>query len=330
MPGSQCKSIASGLLLLPINAQSIIIAAMKIHRFDLPELQAGGCQAELAQACGDCGFFYLGNHGLDRQLRDDVLQSAGRFFELPGSAKESIGRSYHNPFGYYDRELTKNRRDQKEIFDFTNPEGVEDSPFGGMNQWPEKPAGFRETMESYFGFCTELSATLLRLIGNAFVLPADPLAAAHKEHSSFARLNYYPVVDSRTQLLGIHPHSDAGTLAVLLQDENPGLDMDVDGRWESVPPAGDALVINMGDMLTVWSNDRIHAPVHRVRPSTRVPRISLPYFYNPGYATRIQPLSEGPPRYRPFTWAEFRRRRADGDFGDYGSEVQIGDYRRQT
>ena len=301
---------------------------MKFHRFDLTDLQAGKQRTELIQACSKSGFFYLDNHGLEPTVRSDILQSSERFFALPSATKQSIGRSYDNPFGYYDKELTKNRRDQKEIFDFTDPLGVEDSPFGGINQWTAEPEGFQEKMESYFAFSTELSATLLQVIADTFNLPVEALAQAHEKHSSFARLNYYPIVDLDTELLGIHPHSDAGTLTVLLQDENPGLDMYVDGRWESVPPAGDALVINMGDMLTVWSNDRIHAPIHRVRPSTRVPRISLPNFYNPSYATCIEPLTGNPPHYRPFTWAEFRRRRADGDFGDYGSEVQIGDYRQ--
>lgn len=299
-----------------------------IHSFDLTELHKGQRRTELTKACTQTGFFYLSGHGLDRRSTAELLQSASQFFALPRLAKESISRSFDNPFGYYDRELTKNRHDQKEIFDFTNPRGVEDSPFGGQNQWPKEPVSFRGIMERYFDWCTDLSATLLRIIAEAFELPHEALGLAHRNHSSFARLNYYPVVEPGTESLGIHPHSDAGSLTILLQDDNPGLDMEVDGKWKSVPPADDALVINMGDMLSVWSNDRIRAPVHRVRPSTRVPRISLPYFYNPSYATCIEPLSGNPPHYRPFTWAEFRRRRADGDFGDYGSEVQIGDYRK--
>jgi isopenicillin N synthase-like dioxygenase len=298
-----------------------------IHRVDFSRLLRGEQRTELINACTQNGFFYLENHGLDEALHRQVMDLGKQFFASASANKEGIRRSYDNPFGYYDKELTKNRHDQKEIFDFTHPAGVDGSPFGGINQWPSEPAEFRDTMERYFRFCTKLSAALLESIADALELPSVTLADAHSAHSSFARLNYYPVVPAETDLLGIHPHSDAGSLTVLLQDDNPGLDMLLGGEWVSVPPAGEALVINMGDMLTVWSNDRIHAPIHRVRPSTEVPRISLPYFYNPSYRAVVEPLTEGPAHYKPFTWAEFRRKRAEGDFSDYGSEVQISDYR---
>jgi isopenicillin N synthase-like dioxygenase len=85
-------------------------------------------------------------------------------------------------------------------------------------------------------------------------------------------------------------------------------------------------------MVQVWSNDRYRAPVHRVLAMDRVERLSLPFFFNPSYRTTVAPLAglvdaARPARYTPISWAEFRRRRADGDFADYGAEVQISDYR---
>ena len=58
----------------------------------------------------------------------------------------------------------------------------------------------------------------------------------------------------------------------------------------------------------------------------RADRLSIPYFYNPSYDVDVAPLV-GEPAYRPLNWGEFRRRRADGDFADYGTEVQIGEWR---
>jgi isopenicillin N synthase-like dioxygenase len=85
-------------------------------------------------------------------------------------------------------------------------------------------------------------------------------------------------------------------------------------------------------MMQVWSNDLYAAPVHRVLAMDSVARISLPHFCNPAYEAMIAPLDSvvgpgRPARYRPIPWGEFRRRRADGDFADYGAEVQISDYR---
>ena len=70
--------------------------------------------------------------------------------------------------------------------------------------------------------------------------------------------------------------------------------------------------------------------MHRVRPVTDRPRYSVPFFFNPAYGTDVAPLvaaGSGPPRYRTVNWGEFRQARTDGDFADYGREIQIADFR---
>lgn len=126
--------------------------------------------------------------------------------------------------------------------------------------------------------------------------------------------------------LGIHHHTDAGALTVLLQDGIGGLQVFHEGFWHDVTAVTGAFTINIGDMTQVWSNDLYRAPVHRVLAMDRRERISIPYFYNPSYDTIVAPLTRDP-RYAPIPWGEFRRARADGDFADYGAEVQISDYR---
>jgi len=121
-------------------------------------------------------------------------------------------------------------------------------------------------------------------------------------------------------------------LTLLLQDEVGGLQVEHDGEWIDVSPTPGALVVNTGDMMQVWSNDRYRAAVHRVAPRERASRMSLPYFFNPSYDTDYAPLdgsivAGGAPNYRSINWGEFRQARADGDFADYGAEVQIADFR---
>jgi isopenicillin N synthase-like dioxygenase len=146
------------------------------------------------------------------------------------------------------------------------------------------------------------------------------------------RLNHYPAGDplaaelGTVADLGIHHHTDAGALTVLLQDGVSGLQVYREGQWHDVEPTADAFTINIGDMMQVWSNDHYQAPQHRVLGMDRDERISIPFFYNPAYAAEIRPLVE-PARYKPLNWGEFRRRRADGDFAYYGTEVQIGEWR---
>ena len=132
--------------------------------------------------------------------------------------------------------------------------------------------------------------------------------------------------------MGVHHHTDAGILTVLLQDDVPGLQVRRGGRWYGVPPIRGALVINLADMLQMLSNDIYRAPLHRVLASTGRDRYSVPFFYNPAYDADCGPLQAlvtpaRAARYRPVNWGEFRKRRADGDFADYGHEVQITDYR---
>ncbi len=89
-------------------------------------------------------------------------------------------------------------------------------------------------------------------------------------------------------------------------------------------------MINVGDMMQVWSNDRFAAALHRVRPIRGRARYSIPFFFNPSYATDYAPLPsvvEDGSKYRTMNWGDFRRARTDGDFGDYGKEIQIEDFR---
>jgi len=84
--------------------------------------------------------------------------------------------------------------------------------------------------------------------------------------------------------------------------------------------------------MQVWSNDSYQAAVHRVLPMESTDRYSIPFFFNPAAATEVSPLpsvvsDERPARYRPVNWAEFRGRRTDGDYADYGPEVQISQFR---
>ena len=102
--------------------------------------------------------------------------------------------------------------------------------------------------------------------------------------------------------------------------------------WVDVTPVAGTLTINIGDMLQVWSNDRYRAPLHRVRASSEIARYSAAYFCNPDYNTVVAPLcpaesAADAAHYQPISWAEFRRLRALGDYGDYGEEVQISHFR---
>ncbi len=304
---------------------------------------------QISEACSRWGFFYALHHGISDELIQRVWRQTHHFFSLPRQEKLKILRSKENPRGYYDRELTKNTRDLKEVFDFgrvPHPELPDDHAanrdrINGYNRWPDL-AGFKSTMEEYFNACESLGLRLLELFCLGMGSPAHAMRTEFEpDHTSFIRLNYYPLEDpletevtAQVTALGdmaLQHHSDAGALTILLQDEVGGLQVHAGGRWWDVEPIPGTLVINTADMMQVWSNDRYRAPLHRVLPIKDQPRYSIPFFFNPSYATDCAPLEslldKEDAHYRPINWGTFRQLRTDGDYADYGKEVQLGEYR---
>jgi len=295
---------------------------------------------DIAQACQNWGFFQVINHGIDTILIENVWDQTRAMFALPSEEKMSILRSKDNPWGFYPNELTKNQRDKKEVFDFTR-EGV-DPIYGQSNRWLANQETFKSTMQEYFDACTGLSLTLLEAFCIGLDLPPDHMRGDFaNNHTGFMRLNYYPLEDPMAGLdmehqpvadLGIHHHTDAGALTVLLQDDVGGLQIRHDGKWIPVDPVPGTVVVNTGDIVQVWSNDQYTAPLHRVVASRGRDRYSLPYFFNPRYSCDYSPvpglLSEPEKaRYSPINWGHFRRERQHGDYGNYGEEIQISDFR---
>lgn len=299
--------------------------------------EGDGVVDRIGRACAEWGFFQVVGHGVDPALIATAMAETRAFFALPRPTKRALSRSRDNPWGYYDRELTKNVRDKKEIFDI-GPERAGEGPFAGGTPWPTERPHFQPALRAYFSACEAVSARLMESVSRSLGAPRDEMRRAFEPtHTSFLRLNFYPVRDPLDDEqaggadLGIHHHTDAGALTLLLQDEVSGLQVYRDGAWYIVKPVADAFVVNIGDMVQVWSNDLYSAPIHRVLAMEDQDRFSLPFFYNPSYEAVVAPLEaalgRSGPHYSGIPWGEYRRRRADGDFADYGAEVQISDYR---
>lgn len=301
---------------------------------DIAELESPSALDAIDRACREWGFFQVQNHGIDTSIMENLFAAAKVFFSQPTEVKRAILRTKRNPWGFYDQELTKNTLDWKQVFDF----GPADDD-GLVPQWPEGMPAFEPAVRAYYDSCESLAFRLLGALSiNLGVRPDDLAKDFRGRHTSFVRLNFYPKYPADApeaaagRPLGVNRHSDAGALTILLQDDQPGLEVFRDGEWHLVQPTEGALVINIGDMAQVWSNDRYKAALHRVITNTDKDRYSAPYFFNPAWETDYAPLPTtvdhaNPPRYRPINWREFRNLRHAGDFADYGSEVQISDYR---
>ncbi|MEP4485598.1 MAG: 2OG-Fe(II) oxygenase family protein [Halioglobus sp.] len=286
----------------------------------------------LNAACRDWGFFALTDHGIDPTVIEAALGASALFFQQPLEEKNKIRRSASNCWGYNDAELTKNKRDWKEVLDI-GP-AINEGPLkGAIPQWPSSP-DVRSTLSLLADKMHQTALSLVNEIATSLNAQIE-LDEAFKNHSSFLRLNFYPPCANPTSdssgflpvdgELGISHHTDAGAVTILIQDGMPGLQIYHNGHWVDAKSERGTVLVNIGDIVQVWSNGYYQAPLHRVLASSQYSRFSIPYFLNPAYTYNYAPLS-GSPRYRSINWGEFRAQRSAGDYADLGAEIQISDF----
>ncbi|HEY5663802.1 MAG TPA: 2OG-Fe(II) oxygenase family protein [Ilumatobacter sp.] len=291
------------------------------------------------EACRDHGFFLLAGHGCD-ELIARTFAEGERFFAAPHAVRDAIRRDAQNPLGFNDRELTKRRRDHKQVFDFTDPEAT-----AGLraNRWPDGLGdSYRTTLTEFFTTFSDLAARTVELVLEALGVPAADRPPYRGDRAASAvRINRYTVGDpvpdgERVGLADLGPtalghHTDPGVLTLLLQDSVGGLQAESASRgWIDVAPRPGTVVVNLGDVMQVWSNDRYRAAVHRVVTMTTTSRMSIPYFFNPARVATIAPipaLAADQPRYRAFTWREFMGARNADNYADAGADdTQVSDF----
>ncbi|XP_062019198.1 protein DMR6-LIKE OXYGENASE 2-like [Rosa rugosa] len=303
-----------------------------------------GVVREIGNACKEWGFFQVINHGVPLEKLQRIQAAARKLFAQPLEDKRKIRRDERNALGYFDTESTKNIRDWKEVFDFSmedttlvpaspDPEDKEEATW--TNQWPEYPPELREACEEYTQEVEKLALKLLGLIARSLGLPENRFNSYFKDQSTRIRLNHYPPCPSPQLALGVGRHKDGGALTVLAQDEVGGLEVKrkTDGEWIRVKPTPNAYIINVGDIMQVWSNDRYESVEHRVMVDSDKERFSIPFFFNPAHYTLVKPVEElideqNPAKYRPYSWGKFMTHRRLSNFKKLGVDnIQIYDFR---
>src|SRR5688572_8889939 len=132
-------------------------------------------------ACREWGAFQLVGHGIDLRLLAALRRQMHAFFAQPSATKRAISRTAANPWGFFDRELTRHTRDWKQIYDYGPADGAELAP-----QWPAALPAFQPIIREFYEVCDVLALRLLRVISRNLGMPADHLDANfHPEHTSF-------------------------------------------------------------------------------------------------------------------------------------------------
>lgn len=278
---------------------------------------------QIDTACRNWGFFYITGHGIPPERIDALLAAAKAFFALPEAEKLKIDitrTAHHRGYGAIATEQLDPTQpsDLKETFDMgfhmaaDHPEVLAGKPLRGPNRHPDLP-GWAALMEQHYADMQALAQTLLRAIALALGIERDFFDARFAEPISVFRMIHYPprhTARSADQP-GAGAHTDYGCVTLLYQDDAGGLQVrNVNGEWIDAPPIPGSFVVNIGDMMARWSNDRYTSTPHRVISPLGVHRYSMPFFAEPHPDTEISCLpncssADNPPKYPPVTSAEY-------------------------
>jgi isopenicillin N synthase-like dioxygenase len=287
--------------------------------------------AEVDEACRRLGFLAVVGHDVPEQVRAEAFVASRSFFDLPLESRLRVVMPEPGyPYGYHpfraealEHSIGGNTPpDLKETFNI-GPIDPPPRPLAEMsdpderavyapNRWPDEfLPGFRPALEAYYRSMSSLASQLLAVFGTALGLGGTYFEPFVDRHGSALRLAHYPALDVGSGAgpapgqLRAGAHTDYGTLTVLATDDEPGLQVqDPSGSWIDVPHVEGAFVVNLGDLMARWTNDRWRSTMHRVV----VPadggcrrRITMPFFHNANWDARIECIvAPGEaPRYRP-------------------------------
>ncbi len=291
--------------------------------------------SRIGQACRDSGFFYIVGHGVDEGLQRRLEDLSRRFFAQDLEAKLQIrmalgGKAWRGYFPVGD-ELTSGQPDLKEGLYFGAELGPDDPrvragiPLHGPNLFPPNLPAFRDTVLDYVAALTRLGHTLMA--GLALSLGLEPSYFADRYTADplvLFRIFHYPpapATPGQAPPWGVGEHTDYGVLTILKQDEAGGLQVKSKTRWVDAPPVPGAFVCNIGDMLDRMTRGLYRSTPHRVRNVSGRGRLSFPFFFDPNFDARIQPIDLGgaltPEDDRDERWDRTSVHAFEGTYGEY-------------
>lgn len=285
------------------------------------------------------GFCYITNHGIPAATIDNAFNVAERFFRAPLERKNSVavnadfmgytGQAQSNQFhvnysadGSISREGAYNATSKESYV--TMWESAERAGFqagrGSVNVWPEFMPEFRAGVYTYFDEFRRVGDRIMTLLAVALGVDDDFFRTRFEDPLSLCIANYYPPLSGenvRAGVVSLPAHSDYSCITMLVQDDVGGLEVleRSSQRWIAAPPIPGSFVLNVGDLLARWSNNRYVSTPHRVMNyghSGRA-RLSLPVTHNPGAAVMVDPrdlgVSEEACLYPPVECGVYQRMR---------------------
>jgi isopenicillin N synthase-like dioxygenase len=267
--------------------------------------------AKLDKFCRETGFLLIENHAVPDKVIESQWSAVEQFFSQEPDAKMKVSVPYPGyPYGWIgpNKEALAASKGQK------TPPDLKESFNGGPLQTPTKKIkdgrayefcyqptiwpeieGFKEAWTNYYLEMEKLAARIMSAFAEALNLEPYFFDKYLKCPISALRALYYPetthVPEYGQQRAGAH--TDYGSLTILLpQPETSGLQLKLNGKWIDVPTIKDTFVINIGDLMELWTGGRWISTLHRVVAKPNQPgRKSLAFFHQPDWEAKIYPIN---------------------------------------
>jgi isopenicillin N synthase-like dioxygenase len=281
---------------------------------------------KVAHACKNVGFFYASNHGVPNELIDLAFAASRRFHALPLEEKLALKLNENN-IGYLPINASvqgastvhkATKPNQNESFFVSHdrgpdhPDVVAGTPLRGPNQWPPALPAIRADMMAYFAALGAMCDRMLPPFAVALGLDRDFFAPffANEAHAVVRFLHYPPQQTIEDNTFGQAPHTDNSFMTALARTDVPGLAVRLpSGEWFAPPIIPGTFLINLGNIMRRWSNDRFLSTPHGVLNESGTDRYSIAYFHSPNPSSVIECLpactiAGDPPRYPPAVYRD--------------------------
>jgi isopenicillin N synthase-like dioxygenase len=285
--------------------------------------------AQVRQASERVGFFYVAGHGVDPAVVDAAFAASREFHALPLAEKLALKLNENN-IGYLpvnesmQRASTVHKATRpnfNESFFISHdrgsdhPDVVAGTSLRGQNQWPVGHAGMRRAMLAYFKALERVGEQILPVLARALDMPEQHFAPffANEAHINLRFLHYPPQQTDDDEQFGQGPHTDNSFMTFLSREEVPGLAVRLpSGEWLAPPVIDGTLLVNLGNVMKRWSNDRFLSTPHGVINDSGRDRYSIAFFYSPNIDAVIECLPsctgpDDPPRYPPAVYGDLVR-----------------------
>jgi len=295
---------------------------------DLKGLVAGDSGApaavarQVTEALETIGFFGIRNHGVDEETIAAGFDASRAFHAEPLDRKLTLkinnGHRGYMPMADQHRAEAEHPNLSASFLcgvelAADDPDVLQGLPLHAVNQWPASLPDFREAMEDYHRAMTTLGLRLVDVFETALEVEPGYFSKFFEKPMAFIRALQYPPApaDIADVQFGAAPHSAFGFVTILAQDDVGGLQVQtLSGDWIDAPNQPGVLLVNIGDMLMRWTNDRFRSTVHRVVNAEGVERYSIPFFFDPSFDARVECIDsccspDNPPQYPATSWGAF-------------------------